>query len=87
MIPLLLASFMGGIGGGLGALETLPSYLRHRQVFDDQHNVHFLIQPILGVVLGRQSTGSLPCSSTDLPPSPRRVPSPSPLSSFCCAAG
>lgn len=51
-LPFLLTVFAGGIGGALGATAALVGQIRERRGFDRQYSIRYLIQPIMGVVLG-----------------------------------
>ncbi len=42
----------GGLGGVVGALYMLWWHIARLQDFDGQHNMWFLVQPIMGMVLG-----------------------------------
>ncbi|NOX62806.1 MAG: hypothetical protein GXP42_12800 [Chloroflexi bacterium] len=42
----------GGIGGVMGALYTLWMHVSERQDFERQHTMWYIVQPILGMILG-----------------------------------
>ena len=42
----------GGIGGVMGALFTLWTHISERQDFERQHTMWYIVQPILGIILG-----------------------------------
>lgn len=42
----------GGIGGVMGALFTLWMHISERQDFERQHTMWYIVQPILGIILG-----------------------------------
>lgn len=51
-VPFLWTTLAGGIGGVVGAIIALSSHIRAGQDFDRQYVVRYLIQPVMGVVLG-----------------------------------
>ena len=52
LIPFLNSLVWGGIGGVVGALYSLWWHVSEMQDFDKRYNMWYLVQPIMGVVLG-----------------------------------
>ena len=52
LIPFLNSLIWGGIGGVVGALYSLWWHVSEMQDFDKRYNMWYLVQPIMGVVLG-----------------------------------
>ncbi len=52
IIPFLNSLVWGGIGGVVGALYSLWWHVSEMQDFDKRYNMWYLVQPIMGVVLG-----------------------------------
>lgn len=51
-VPFLTALIWGGIGGIVGALYSLWWHVAQLQDFDKRYTMWYLIQPIMGIVLG-----------------------------------
>lgn len=52
LIPFLTSLMWGGIGGVVGALYSLWWHVAHEQDFDKRYNMWYLIQPLMGFILG-----------------------------------
>lgn len=52
VVPFLINMVWGGIGGVVGALYSLWWHVSEVQDFDRQYTMWYLVQPIMGVVLG-----------------------------------
>ncbi len=52
LVPFLNSLVWGGIGGVVGALYSLWWHVSHLQDFDKRYNMWYLVQPIMGLVLG-----------------------------------
>lgn len=52
IVPFLNSLVWGGIGGVVGALYSLWWHVSEMQDFDKRYNMWYLVQPIMGVVLG-----------------------------------
>lgn len=52
LIPFLNSLFWGGIGGVVGALYSLWWHVSEKQDFDKRYTMWYLVQPLMGFVLG-----------------------------------
>ncbi len=52
LVPFLNSLIWGGIGGVVGALYSLWWHVSQLQDFDKRYNMWYLVQPIMGIVLG-----------------------------------
>ncbi len=52
LIPFLNSLVWGGIGGVVGALYSLWWHVSEKQDFDKRYNMWYLVQPVMGFVLG-----------------------------------
>ncbi len=52
LIPFLISLMWGGIGGVVGALYSLWWHVAQKQDFDRRYTMWYLVQPIMGFVLG-----------------------------------
>ncbi len=52
IVPFLTALMWGGIGGVVGALYSLWWHVSHLQDFDKRYTMWYLVQPIMGFILG-----------------------------------
>ena len=82
----------GGIGGAVGALYSLWWHVADRQDFDRQFVLWYIVQPIMGMVLGgiiylAIASGFLVLQATPAPASPGNVGSWLMPSLVACVAG